>query len=273
MGSSSGGGDGGAAERKASEDLRQKEAIAKLNASFGYGTKKAAPSRSDFMRSEQAPNGGFGTAGFKNPQAEYVPEFVDVFDQSGFDSALAESEASGADLSGLAERKALYGRIASDSRQLQLDDLTKQKDVASRETEFDLARRGLTGGSRQIDATRDIGDQFNKGVLQAETQAQGVANTAEAADEKTRISLINGIRGGMDQADAVSGALNAMSNSAAAAQNDAKKQNVSGFFDEIRAQAQRQQDANMYQQQFNKYKNGGGSSGAGVNGTIQNNVS
>lgn len=271
MGGSSGGGDGGAADRKASEDLRQKEAIAKLNASFGYGTKKAAPARSDFMRSERGPSADLGIP--ENTQAAVAPEFVDVFDRAGFGAALAESEASGADLSGLAERKGLYGRIANDSKQLQLSDLTKQKNVASRETEFDLARRGLTGGSRQIDASRDIGDQFNKGVLQAETQAQGVANTAEAADEKTRISLINGIRGGMDQADAVSGALNAMSNSAAAAQNDAKNQNVSGFFDEIRAQAQRQQDTSAYQQAFNKYKAGGGASGAGVNGSIQNNVS
>lgn len=271
MGSSSGGGDGGAAERKSSEDQRQKEAIAKLNASFGYGTKKAAPSRSDFMSSQEVGGGWVGGGDRAEAPAQFQPpSFSNVFDQAGYDAAAAEAAASGADLSGLAERKALYGRIANDSKQLQLSDLTKQKDVASRETEFDLARRGLTGGSRQIDASRDIGDQFNKGVLQAETQAQGVANTAEAADEKTRISLINGIRGGMDQADAVSGALNAMSNSAAAAQNDAKNQNVSGFFDEIRAQAQRQQDTNAYQQAFNKYKAGGGAGGAGVNGSIQN---
>jgi hypothetical protein len=268
-----GGGSNGPSEaqmRAGGEAARQADAIANLNAVFGYGTKKPPVYEAMYMKNKPGkyvtgPNVQQGDS--EQPTTLYEPG-ESYFDEAGYNAAQAEYNASGGDLPELAKRKALYQKFAKDAKDLQINDLTKQKDVASRETGFDLARRGLVGGSRQIDVNRDIDDQFNKGVLQAETNAQGVANQAEASDEKTRISLINGIRSGMDQADASSGALNAMSQSAKDAQNQARQQDVSGFFDEIRAQAQRQQDSQAYQQQFNKYRAGGGS--GSYNGTVQN---
>lgn len=196
-----GGGDGGAAERKAAEEARQAAAIARLNQTFGSG-----------------------------------------------------------------DRESLYGKFAEDSKALQLDDLTKDRGLAERDVGFDLARRGLMGGSREIDTGREIEDQFNRGVLTADNNAQGVANTARINDEGTRVSLMNSIRSGMGEADAASAAFTAMQNNARDAQTQARNQNVGGFFDAIRGAAASGQQRQAYEDEFKKYRTGGGASGGGSYG-------
>lgn len=282
-----GGGDGGAADRKAAESGRQQAAIQRLNQAFGYG-RSARPERGQFSREVaytpqeiQASGGdqrfrqyvnngmaGDGTAAELEAQfrATAPPATKSVIDEEAFNSAAAAYDSESALPSALDRRKGLYAKLADDSKQLQMKDLGLQRDVAQRETGFDLARRGLSGGSRQIDAEADIGTQFNKGVLQAQTQAQNIANTAEQADEKTRMNLINGIRGGMDEADAISGAMNGMSATAANAQNQSQNQEIGGFFDEIRAQAQQRQQTEQYGQAFRKYRSGSG--GGSYNGNV-----
>jgi len=166
-------------------------------------------------------------------------------------------------------RDQIYSRVAQDAKALQLQDLEKEKFTAERDVGFDLARRGLAGGSRQIDVGRDIQDQYSKGVITADNNAQGISNSLRDGDERTRVSLINNIRGGMSEADAVSSAFNAMSNNANDAANQAKSQNIGGFFDSIRSAAQARQEADAYEKAFKKYQTGGGGVGSGYGGSVQ----
>ncbi|MDP3164366.1 MAG: hypothetical protein Q8N06_02765 [Hydrogenophaga sp.] len=191
---------------------------------------------------------------------------VDEFDQLGFDAALSAYERS---KTAGTEREALYGKFASDAKALQLDDLTKDRGLAERDVDFDLARRGLFGGSRQIDTDREIEDQFNRGVLTADNNAQGVANTARMNDESTRISLMNSIRSGMGEADAASAAFNSMQNNAKDAETQARNQSVGGFFDAIRGAATAGQQASAYEKEFKKYQTGGGSAGGSYGGSVR----
>ena len=264
-------GDGGAAERKKAEDDRQVAAIERLNHSFGMGSAGGRKPTVDQFTTRGpgssgysiAPNGEIDYGSFQQSQGS------EVFDNQGYQSALDNYAADTQfdPSKQMQARKDLYGKFASDAKALQLGDLTKERDIASRDVSFDLARRGLSGGSRDIDSSREINDAFQKGVLTSETNAQGIANSAEQNDEKTRVNLIQGIRGGMNEADAIGAALNGMSNNAAQAANDARSQNIGGFFDVIRNQAQQQQDANAYQKAFDKYRAGGGGP-AGSNGTV-----
>lgn len=167
---------------------------------------------------------------------------------------------------GAGDRESLYGKVAADSRALQLDDLTKDRGLAERDVGFDLARRGLTGGSRQIDTGREIEDQFNRGVLTADNNAQSVANTARINDESTRVSLMNSIRSGMGEADAASSAFAAMQNNAKDAETQARNQSVGGFFDAIRGAASAGQQRQAYEDEFKKFRTGGGASGGGSYG-------
>ena len=274
-----GGGDGGAAERKAAEDARQAAAIARLNQTFGVGT-APAPDRSAYTKKVTRNATGqvveparfreitFGKAGDSmgslDPSQNLVE--VDEFDQSGFDAATGAYERS---KTAGAEREALYGKFASDSKALQLDELTKDRGLAERDVGFDLARRGLFGGSRQIDTGREIEDQFNRGVHTADNNAQGVANTARINDEGTRVSLMNSIRSGMGEADAASSAFAAMQNNARDAETQARNQSVGGFFDAIRGAATSGQQAAAYEREFKKYQTGGGSAGGSYGGSVR----
>ena len=168
-----------------------------------------------------------------------------------------------------AGRDQIYSKVAQDAKALQTEDLQKDRSLAEREVGFDLARRGLTGGSRQIDVARDIQDQFSRGILAAENNAQGVANSLQQGDERTRVSLINNIRSGMNEADATSAAFNAMSNNANEAENQARGQNIGGFFDSIRSAAQSRAQTDAYEKAMQRYQTGGGSGGGTYSGSVQ----
>lgn len=274
-----GGGDGGAAERKAAEDARQAAAIARLNQTFGVGS-APAPDRNAYTKKvtrnvagevvEQSPlrQIKFGKAGdfMGSPDAVQNLVQVDEFDESGFQNALREYEQS---KNAGAERESLYGKFAADSKALQLDDLSKDRGLAERDVKFDLARRGLTGGSRQIDTGREIEDQWNRGVLTADNNAQGVANSARMNDESTRISLMNAIRSGMGEADAASAAFTSMQNNARDAETQARNQSVGGFFDAIRGAASAGQQRQAYEDEFKKFRTPGASGGGSYGGSVR----
>lgn len=269
MGMSGSGGDGGAAERKATEDARQQDAIARLNRVFGAGGGSAQPEREAFTRAARP--GYMASYASDSTDASWMPPEGEFFDAAGFDAAMADAKNGAVESeANRAAREGLYGRIAADSKALQLDDLGKERQLAQRDVDFDLARRGLFGGSRQVDAGRDIEDQYNRGVLTADNNAQTVANNARMADEKTRVSLINAIRSGMSDADASSAAFNAMSNNANEAANAARNQSVGGFFDAIRGAANQYQQQDAYEKAFQKYRAGGGSASGGYDGAVRN---
>lgn len=234
------GGDGGAAARKQQEDARIASAVEKLNQVFGLS--QATPEtvdRNQFMRTEQfsSPNSRFmSIADMAQPQTRTV------FDEVGYNRAVSESQAKANALKDAsAKREKLYATMAEDAKATAMNDLDRERTIAGRDLSFMLARQGLSGGSRDIDANKDIADTYGKGVLRASTIGSQVANNARSADEKTRQGLISSIHAGLTQDDAIRNATESMKNNAALAQDEASTSSLLGFFDALRQQQQQQQ--------------------------------
>lgn len=86
----------------------------------------------------------------------------------------------------------------------------RQQGIASRQLRFGLARSGLTGGSADADAGRQLGEEFTRGILQGERQAQDALAQLRGADEASRSDLIRLAQGGADVTTAASQAARAL---------------------------------------------------------------
>lgn len=272
-----GGGDGGAAERQAAEDARVAAAVQRVNEVFGLST--ATPNtidRNKFTTTQYSPqannnlrigqSAGIIPAGYKGNQT------TTAFDQEGYDKAVAEEQARVDALKNAAqEREQLYTKIGQDTTNNLLTDLTRERDITQRELNFDLARKGLTGGSRDIDASKDVLDTFLQGKLKATNLGLQQANSARVADDNTRTDLITKIRAGLDEGNAIQQSYEGMRNNARQAQDAANQQTLQGFFTTIRNEldrAQYQQGMNQAQQQFGQLKQPAGA--RSFNGNVTN---
>lgn len=241
-----GGGDGGVAERQVSMKAEQDEAINAINSVFGKGTGSPIYETRSGMRNV--------TDGEGNMYSEPY-EYQAI---KGYDTAARDTNA--------AEREKLYGTITSDASARLLSKLGDDRADAERGTRFQLARQGLGGGSADIDQNAKLLDAFNEGSLEAGNAALAAGNTAKSADEKTRVGLINNIRNGMAQSDALSASFAGLTNNANEARDAALATDIGGFFDDINnANAQRQYQMGL-QATRSAYPSGGGISTSGNSG-------
>lgn len=233
-----GGGDGGAAQRKAAEEARIASAVKKINDVMGNAN--ATPDtvdRAAFVKNVPR------TIGYGRGRRTVNQR---VFDQAGYDAAVAKAtQDAAASRAAYRERAKLYDTIKTDANQRALIDLNKERDITQRNLGFDIARQGLSGGSQDIDTSRQITDTYQQGVLKAAELAAATANNARAADDKTRTNLISSIRAGLDEGSAQTQAYTDMRNNADRATADANALTLSGFFDRLN---------NLNQQR--KYNNG-----------------
>lgn len=238
-----GGGDGGAADRKEAEDARIAAGIKKVNSVFGMGD--ALPEtvdRNNFYTTTQS--GGAagkplqGLAGLLGGNASGGT--TRTFNEAGYNAAVAAAQAKADNLKGAgAQRENLYGKIGQDAQNVAMLDLNRERGITERELGFQLARSGLTGGSRDIDANRDVLDTFQQGALKAANFGTQTANNARSNDEKTRVGLINSITAGLTEGDAVTQAYTGLANNARSAQDEANNTTLAGFFDVIRQQQEK----------------------------------
>jgi len=235
------GGDGGAAERKAAEDARISLAINKLNQVFGLA--EATPEsvdRASFTSTINTPdvqgyNNEFGSINYSGNANKSTTK--SVFDSTGYNAAVAAAQAKADKLKGASSaREALYSKIGTDSNNMALVDLNKERGITERELKFSLARNGLSGGSRDIDANKDVLDTYQQGVLKASNIGLQTANNARSNDEKTRVNLINSIHAGLTDSDAMTQAYTSMANNAKQAQDEANNTSLAGFFDVLKNQ-------------------------------------
>lgn len=98
------------------------------------------------------------------------------------------------------ERQAQYTDFIGALREHYTDDANRQKETADRNTKFSIARSGLTGGSAEVDAKRNLGEEFTRGILSAENRAQSGLSGLRAQDESARMGLIQLAQGGADAA-------------------------------------------------------------------------
>ncbi len=85
-----------------------------------------------------------------------------------------------------------------------MEDLSRQNTDAARELKFALARGGLAGGSVNVDQNRRLADDYNRGLLNVESRAQGAGSQLEAADQDARARLIQLATSGLDATTAAS---------------------------------------------------------------------
>jgi len=295
-GGGSGGGDGGAAARQRAEDARVAAAVKRVNEVFGLADAKPNTIdqnqfyRTEGVRSQNVGNGiGFlgqsnnqnpvwepvqqtaGTGLFGQPQVSYS-QTRRVFDQAGYDAAVKAEQDRIDGLRNAAQgRENLYSTISSDTTNNLLTDLTRERDTTQRELRFDLARKGLTGGSRDIDASKDVLDTFLQGKLKATNLGLQQANSARVADDNTRTDLITRIRAGLDEGNAIQQSFEGMRNNASQARDAANNQSLAGFFTTIRNELDRSQyqsGLNQAQQQFGTVKPQSGT--RAFNGNVTN---
>lgn len=215
-----GGGDGGYAERQAQLKAEQDAAIQKVNAQFGKGDGAPMYATSDapavWTMTSDTDAGGQQSVWQPGGQVRTI---------TGYDTATRDANA--------AAREKLYGTISTDAEARLLDKLGQDRTKATRAANFQLARQGLAGGSAAIDQGSEILKAFQEGSLKARDSALAAGNGARAADEKTRVSLINNIRSGMAENDALSAAYSGMQNNANEARDQAMATDIGGFFSDL----------------------------------------
>lgn len=114
-----------------------------------------------------------------------------------------------------------------------LQDLNRQKGDADRDLTFALARSGLTGGSRQVDANRRLGEDYQRGILDADRRAQGAAADLRGQDEQARLNLTSLAQSGLSASSAATQAASAMRASLEGANASARVQGLGDFFGSV----------------------------------------
>ena len=127
-------------------------------------------------------------------------------------------------------RQAQYDAFLQGLRDFYTGDANKQKGIVDRNLKFSMARSGLTGGSAAIDANRTVGEDYTKGLLDAENRSQDAYAGLKDQDEQTRLSLLGMVRSGMDTTTAANRAGAALQNNAKSAQTGALTQGLGDIF-------------------------------------------
>ncbi len=100
--------------------------------------------------------------------------------------------------SAFAGRAPQYAEYGKALRTQLTGDLAKQRETATRNTKFGLARAGLTGGSAAKDAAATLDRENQEGVINAERVARKGVADLQGQDEDTRMRLISLAQSGND---------------------------------------------------------------------------
>lgn len=143
------------------------------------------------------------------------------------------------------------------TRDYYMQDLNRQKTTNDRDLKFSLARSGQTGGSLAVDQNRRAGEDFNRGILDADRRAQSAAADLRTQDEQARMNLIAMAQSGLDATTASQQSANAMRNNLAAGKATSTAQGLGDafggfgeFFKRSREQAANRQGYRDYELLF-----------------------
>jgi len=149
-------------------------------------------------------------------------------------------------------RQGQIGDVLNATRTFYMDDLNRQKADTDRQTKFAMARGGLAGGSASRDIGKRVGEDFVRGVTEAERKTQGVGANLRLQDQESKSNLLAMVRSGLDMTTAQSQAAASMRNNldAGRAQSTADGLgNMFGQFSDIYKRSQEnkaKRDAEMY---------------------------
>ena len=248
------GGDGGAKDMRRMEEERQakvQSAVDAINAKFGIksGTGAPAPTREGFTRrvavapgsTTEAPLYGLSSGGHVgHAEADSGTAggggtvMSDVFDEDGYNKALADHEAKSKGAGDAAAvREALYADIQGAVKDTAMRGLDRQFTDASKRNTFGLARSGLLGGSVDAEAGGELTELYGEGRLKAAQAGQQAASDLRVTDEKTRQNLIGLAQSGLDTGTAASMAAGQMGAAADLARSQTASADVGRLFDDM----------------------------------------
>lgn len=119
-----------------------------------------------------------------------------------------------------AGRESQYGDFLQALRDRGNTDLNDQKALVDRQSKFRLARRGVVGGSSDVDTQKRNRKAYIQAIIGNESRAQGTVGRLRQSDDSARNNLINMIFGGMNASTAAQRAGQSMRSGMATAQSD-----------------------------------------------------
>lgn len=128
------------------------------------------------------------------------------------------------------QRAQELGDYLGATRQFYMDDLNRQKGDTDRNLKFAMARNGQTGGSVSIDNARRVGEDYTRGVVEADRRAQSAVADLRSQDEQSRLGLISMAQSGLDATTASSRALSALQNNIQAGRATSTAQGIGDAF-------------------------------------------
>lgn len=221
-----GGSDKAAKEANKLEQQRQaniQKSIAAINQIYDYGANadKAAPLLTRLNQIQNPPTlvaAGLGASGHLETPSEKAAreaEIASITNQLNTYKSAAQQP---------------YRDYSATVAQSLGQDLARQTEIAQRNVRFGLARSGLTGGSADVDANKDLQHQYDIGTLKASQKGQQAYNDLLSKDMQTKQQLIGLAQGGLDATSAQSQALEAIRGNIADAQAQATYQNLGDIF-------------------------------------------
>lgn len=147
-------------------------------------------------------------------------------------------------------RQAQYDKLTADTTQFYTDDLNQQNEDAQRKLKFALARSGNTGGSLQVSQGQRLGEDYEKGLIEASRRGQAAGASLRSSDEQTRSNLIAAAQAGLDATTAGSQAASSLRANLDSSRADATANMLGDSFANFADLWRKSQDDKAYRQQF-----------------------
>lgn len=128
------------------------------------------------------------------------------------------------------------------SRSFYRQNLDKQHAAADRSLRFAMARNGLTGGSASVDANRELGMDYQQGILSADRLAQSAASQLRSADEQSRMNMISLAQSGADMTTGSNQALTSLQNNLSGARSQLSADALGDLFSGVGTIAKNSRD-------------------------------
>lgn len=155
------------------------------------------------------------------------------------------------------ERAAQRAQYGAALRDFYVSDADRQKGIADRDLRFALARSGLTGGSFNVDANRQLGEEYTRGILDAERRTQAGMADLLSRDEQSRLNLTGLAQSGLNTTTAAQQAAAALRANTEGALAAAKSQGLGDIFAGVNRyktyseeQAERRRADSRYTQEY-----------------------
>jgi len=222
LGGSRGSGDGGAADREAKRQKKQDAAIGRINLLFGVDPGDEPinlPDKSDEKYLLRDANNPYGKVASPFNQERYDQDVAEDIKNNAI-----EAEKNKAALN------EMYKSVGTDVSEYLTNDLDEQFDNAKRNSRFNVARRGVRGGSSELDIQDRMNKTFDKGVVNINNRASDAENKFRASDNQTRLAMVQRILQGMSGDAAITSAQQSMKDNLRAAKTGALAQSLDNMF-------------------------------------------